>query len=64
MKAYWNNSKCNFSTDNTLLLISSIQNLLEMKQDEPNFIMNYEKEIIVLDYLMTSKQLIDIFQNG
>jgi hypothetical protein len=64
MKGYWNCSKCSFSTANTLSLIAAIQKLLQTKEEHERFTTSYEREIVILDYLMTSKQLIDIFQNG
>jgi hypothetical protein len=64
MKSYWTSAKCSFSTDNTVVLISFLQRMLQTRENEDNFTVEYSKDIIILDYLMTSKQLIDIFQNG
>jgi hypothetical protein len=37
--------------------------LLKYREKQDNFISTNSKDIIVLDYLITSKQLIDIFRN-
>jgi hypothetical protein len=64
MRAYWNNSRCSFATASTVALVAVLHELLRSREEEPQFASLYEREIVVLDYLMTAKQLIDIFQNG
>jgi hypothetical protein len=38
--------------------------LLKLKERQEGFIEMYNKEIIILDYLITAKQLIDLLKNG
>jgi serine/threonine-protein kinase ULK2 len=64
MKPYWNSCKCCFATDSTLALVSTLRELLRNRETTEQFTATYEQEIVILDYLMTAKQLIDIFQNG
>jgi hypothetical protein len=58
VKQYWNSSTCSFSTENTLNLIAQLQRLLTIREYQDDFILDNSKEIIILDYLITSKQLI------
>lgn len=64
MRAYWNNTRCSFNTGSTVALVGVLHDLLRSREEEAQFTSLYEREIVVLDYLMTAKQLIDIFQNG
>lgn len=64
VKQYWSSSTCSFSTENTLNLIAQLQRLLTIREYQDDFILDNSKEIIILDYLITSKQLIEIFKNG
>lgn len=64
MRAYWSNTRCSFNTGSTVALVGVLHDLLRSRVEEPQFTSLYEREIVVLDYLMTAKQLIDIFQNG
>lgn len=68
LKNYWNPSECTFDTSNTYHLIRNLYLSLEesvegMRNPEAE-IKAYSRDIIILDYLITSKQLIEIFQNG
>jgi hypothetical protein len=37
---------------------------MHLKEHQDNFIDSHNKEIVILDYLITSKQLIELFRNG
>lgn len=45
-------------------LISHLHKLLDLRNHHDDVVKKNEKEIIILDYLITSKQLIDILKNG
>lgn len=64
LKSYWESSKCAFATEPTLKLVAHLQKLLEIRSVQEDAIKKYEREIIIIDYLITSKQLIDILKNG
>lgn len=64
MRPYWNGGRCNFATDSTLALVGALLELLRSRENEEGFTAAYAGDIIVLDYLMTAKQLIDILQHG
>ena len=61
LKEYWggvNSSKVNFTTSTTVELIEHMYKLLHLREHQDNFVESHNKEIVVLDYLITSKQLI------
>ena len=67
LKEYWTSvgaSKSSFSTANTVDLIEHLYKLLHLREHQDNFVEQNNKEIVILDYLITSKQLIELFKNG
>ena len=45
-------------------MIEHLYKLLNLREHQDSFIESYNKEIVILDYLITSKQLIELFKNG
>ena len=66
LKDYWTTAagKAAFVTNATFQLIEHLCRLLQLKEHSDNFVDNCSREIVVLDYLITSKQLIELFKNG
>ena len=66
LKDYWTSAagKPAFITNATLQLIEHLCKVLQVKENNDNFVDNCSREIVVLDYLITSKQLIELFKNG
>ena len=48
----------------TVDLIEHLYKLLHLREHQDSFIESNNKEIVILDYLITSKQLIELFKNG
>ena len=42
-------------------MIEHLYKLLNLREHQDSFIESYNKEIVILDYLITSKQLIELF---
>jgi hypothetical protein len=65
LKDYWGIAKAAaFSTSPTVDLIDHLYRLLHLREHTDTFIDSFSKEIVVLDYLITSKQLIELFKGG
>lgn len=68
MKQYWGGVEArqttSFSTGATVELIEQLYRALQVKEGQEGFVESCSKEIVILDYLITSKQLIELFKNG
>lgn len=65
LKVYWNSSEnYSISTEEVRKLIQFILSQLQEKVSDSDNIEVYSKDIIILDYLMTCKQLLEMIKDG
>lgn len=64
LRQHWTEAECRFTTDPTTAMISHLHSLLKNRHSKETAVQGQQNEIITLDYLITAKQLIDIFRHG